>query len=182
MSLKSLCDDDKTDKNTWHSYLEKYQELFTPIKSSALLVVEIGINRGGSIKMWDEYFDQATIIGIDLHPPKSGIDLSSKSIVLFLGDAYTTQVSSLIKDADVIIDDGPHTISSQLIFLQLYAHCVKPGGLLIIEDIQNPNDIQVLTNACPPGFTVEINDRRAIKGRYDDILIIYSKDTTYIEP
>jgi hypothetical protein len=159
--------------------LDKYEELFSPIKSTAQLVVEIGVHKGASIKLWDDYFEQANVIGIDTTPPSrhySNVNLSSPTIAIRVCDAYTEAVSSLIKDADVIIDDGPHTLASQLKFLELYSSSVKVGGRLIIEDIQNPDtEIEVLRQATPPGFTLEVDDRRSIKGRYDDVLMIYTK-------
>jgi cephalosporin hydroxylase len=159
--------------------LDKYDELFSPIKSTAKLVVEIGVHKGGSIKLWDDYFEQAKVIGMDTTPPShhySSVDLSSPTIEIRICDAYTEAVSSFIKDADVIIDDGPHTLASQLKFLELYSSSVKVGGRLIIEDIQNPDtEIEMLRQATPTGFTLEVDDRRNVKGRYDDVLMIYTK-------
>ena len=46
----------KTDKNTTHSYLPLYEYLLNPIKDSAKSVLEVGVSKGGSIKLWKDYF------------------------------------------------------------------------------------------------------------------------------
>ena len=63
MNLITFCDDTLTDKNTTHSYIEAYEELFSAKKETATHVLEIGIGpympNGGSILMWAGYFSQA---------------------------------------------------------------------------------------------------------------------------
>ena len=50
MNLINIINNDKTDKNTTHSYLELYQHLFNNKRLTANNILEIGIDRGGSIK------------------------------------------------------------------------------------------------------------------------------------
>jgi len=61
--LTDFCNNDFTDKNTIHSYIDVYQSLFQQKKFSATQVLEVGIGpavdlfgrpqyNGGSIKMW----------------------------------------------------------------------------------------------------------------------------------
>ena len=73
MSLQSLVNNSKTDKNTTHSYLELYERLLQKKKNSAKYVLEVGIGdfgpkNGGSIKLWRDYFPNATIYGLDILP------------------------------------------------------------------------------------------------------------------
>jgi len=55
MSLEELVDNDRTDKNTIHSYLPLYQKLLIKKKETAKNVLEIGIYKGGSIKLWNNF-------------------------------------------------------------------------------------------------------------------------------
>jgi len=66
MNLYDIIDNDRTDKNTLHSYLDIYQTLFNNKKNTAKNILEIGIYRGGSIKLWSEFFINAKIYGIDI--------------------------------------------------------------------------------------------------------------------
>lgn len=43
MALKLLARNDLTDKNSTHSYLDTYQDLFTNIQDSAKNILEIGV-------------------------------------------------------------------------------------------------------------------------------------------
>ena len=55
MSLETLVDNSRTDKNTRHSYLPLYQELLIKKKETATNVLEVGIQMGGSIKLWSDF-------------------------------------------------------------------------------------------------------------------------------
>ena len=72
---------------------------------------------------------------------------------------------------DVIIDDGSHMFNDQVDSFNLLKSFVKPGGVYIIEDvldIENTTEkFKSLHSNC------EIIDNRNLKGRHDDILIIY---------
>ena len=56
----------RSDKNTAHSYLPLYQQLLESKKETAKNVLEVGIWFGGSIKLWDEFFINATVYGLDI--------------------------------------------------------------------------------------------------------------------
>ena len=55
-----------TDKEYDHMYCTGfYDKEFLKYKDKKIVITEIGIAKGGSIVLWDEYFDDAQIIGID---------------------------------------------------------------------------------------------------------------------
>ena len=66
MSLEEISNNSKTDKNTTHSYLPLYQKLLINKKETAKNVLEVGICNGGSIKLWNDFFTNATIYGLDI--------------------------------------------------------------------------------------------------------------------
>ena len=181
MSLISLVDNTRTDKNTSHSYLPVYERLFSDKKDTATHVLEIGIALGGSIKLWNDYFPEAKIIGVDIYPPfQYPQDISNKllypRIHLYSMDAYGEKFPKLMDvQCDIIIDDGPHTLESQIQCLQLFLPKLKPQGILIIEDIQDYNHVAILQQNIPKGYTTEVHDLRNKKNRPDDILFIVHK-------
>ena len=65
VKLIDFVNDKYTDKNTRHSYIEVYDKLFQPLRYKAENILEIGIRKGGSIKMLHDYFEKATITAID---------------------------------------------------------------------------------------------------------------------
>ena len=63
ITLKSIVDNELTDKNTQHTYLDLYQRLLSKKSDTAKNVLEVGIGVGGSIKMWHDFFPNAHIYG-----------------------------------------------------------------------------------------------------------------------
>jgi len=47
-----------------HNYTEVYEYFFLPLKYAPIRILEIGIEEGGSLRLWEKYFPNATIFGI----------------------------------------------------------------------------------------------------------------------
>jgi len=171
-------DNTKTDKNTDHSYLPLYKFLFTDKKDSKN-ILEIGIYKGGSIELWCNFFKKATIYGIDtMHAREHDLShLNGKNVVLYTStNAYHPKMIKHFMDKkikfDVMIDDGPHTLESMKLFIQLYAQLMTDDGILIIEDVQLWDWIEILTQTVPEHLRpfIKTYDLRQVKNRYDDIV------------
>ena len=185
MNLDNIINNDKTDKNTVHSYLELYQHLFNNKRLTAKNILEIGIDNGGSIKLWSDFFINATIYGLDIMNIDNIWDdiKNISNIKLYTSyDAYNpinfnnVFLKSNIK-FDVLIDDGPHTLESMILFIQLYSQIMTDDGILIIEDVQSINWINDLINAVPENLKsyIKYYDLRKNKNRYDDIVFTIDK-------
>lgn len=180
VSLSTICSNynNLTDKNTTHSYVSSvYDKLFENIQYDVKNILEIGIDRGGSIKLWSDYFVNANIYGADTNINNAQWT-SSERIKLIQGNAYDRSFLERIpSEFDIIVDDGPHTLDSMIFCLKNYQYKLTDNGILIIEDIQDISWIDTLKNYVDPNL---INcatsvDLRSIKGRYDDILYIIDK-------
>lgn len=173
-----------TDKNTCHSYIENfYEKEFELYREKEIDLLEIGIETGGSLKLWKEYFiSSKSIIGIDISDEK--IDQKFKNISgvsMHFGDAYDKTFSDKFDQFDILIDDGPHTLESQIKFIELYLPKLKENGLFIIEDIGNIEHFDILIGKCKEvcesidnqiEYSVECIDLRDKKGRWDDLLFL----------
>lgn len=186
MALRDYCDDSLTDKNTVHSYLDVYEELFSSKKKSATHILEIGIGpyppNGGSILMWAEYFKNAEIHTADI----ISIDQVSLDLVrhprIYLHTSNNAYNERFIENRflnkgilfDILIDDGPHTLDSMISFLTQYSSLLKSDGILVIEDVQEVEWMEILQAATPHSLKpyIRIVDRRDVKGRYDDMMFI----------
>lgn len=190
MSLIELVDNSKTDKNTSHSYLGLYQKLLESKKYTAKRVLEVGIGafeekNGGSIKLWRDFFVNATIYGLDILPINRVINeiLNDDRVILYTStDAYDINFFNthfLYKNirCDVMLDDGPHTLESMIQFIKLYSQIMTDDGILIIEDIPSLDWIPILTNIVPEHLKpfIKSYDLRPNKGRYDDIVFTIDK-------
>jgi predicted methyltransferase len=172
LTLKQICSIYSTDKNCLHSYVDEvYENLFKDIRLSAKNILEIGVDNGGSIFMWREYFENAKVIGID---NKDCPQLANRERIEFISsDAYRVDlVDQLPSNFDIIIDDGPHTLESMVFFIKEYINKINQKGMIVIEDIQEFNWTNILRRLAPEGFSVEVRDLRKVRNRYDDILMI----------
>jgi len=166
-----------TDRNTDHSYIDHfYDEVFSNIKNVSN-ILEIGVCGGGGIMLWKDYFQDALIDCIDTDDYKNYVDHPRVNFIQ--KDAYSLQTiwSLPNKTYDIMIDDGPHILSSQIFFLENYIKLLRPGGLAIIEDIQSYDWFNILTRHVPSGYTHTAVDLRPIKGRYDDMIFFVRKDS-----
>ena len=183
MSLIELVDNSKTDKNTVHSYLPLYQQLLIKKKDTAKNVLEIGICSGGSIKLWNDFFVNAKIHGLDIIPIENiWSEIKNDNIALYNSNAYDDTFFNenfLDKNIkfDVLIDDGPHTLVSMIKFIQLYSKVMADDGILIIEDIQSVDWIEILLCVVPDELKkfIMIYDLRQNKERYDDLVFTIDK-------
>ena len=184
-SLLELVDNSRTDKNTVHSYLGLYEELLHSKKESAKNVLEIGICNGGSIKLWHDYFPNATVHGADImHINQVWNELKNKErIVLHTSsDAYTPHflkrefLDKGIK-FDMMLDDGPHTLESMKVYVSTYSQLIAEDGIMILEDVQDWRWIDILRECVPYNLKqyIETYDLRRNKNRYDDIVFVINK-------
>ncbi len=170
----------KSDKGHGHDYINGYySEEFTDKKNLKLNIVEIGVNKGQSILLLGEWFINSNIIGID-----NGVELYSEwetitahlsNVSLVLGDAYSDSIVDKFEDnsIDYLIDDGPHTLQSQIDCVLKWFRKIKQGGKLIIEDIQNIDEYKL--NFDNLGIQYELIDLRKNNNKYDDVLLIFKK-------
>jgi len=189
-TLAELINNERTDKNTIHSYLDIYEKLFSSKQKTAKNVLEVGIGyekdkNGGSIKLWRDYFTESMIYGLDINDPNCIWDeiKNDERILLFLEkDAYDSTFFNdtfgiFIKNKvyfDILIDDGPHTIESMKTFIEMYSKLLSDKGIMVIEDIQNITWIPDLINAVPNHLKtyIEVYDLRYVKDRWDDVLFV----------
>jgi cephalosporin hydroxylase len=180
MSLEKIVNNLKTDKNTIHSYLPLYQNLLISKKETAKIVLEIGIYRGGSIKLWSDFFTNATVYGLDImsiNDVWEEIKNKDKIILHTSKDAYNEDffiANFLYKNikCDFMLDDGPHSLESMKQFIKLYSQIMTDDGILIIEDVQCIDWIDLLKNEVPEHLKryIKVYDLRPNKNRYDDIV------------
>lgn len=154
------------DKGGIHTYLETYDKLFAPFRKECSFM-EIGLAMGDSLKLWDEYFENSLIYGVDLSIVFSR-PVYKNMVHLLAADA--TKEMPIVDSFDIIIDDGSHMEADQFKTFNLLKSKMNPGGIYIIEDIlaldQNRHKFEALHTNC------EVVDMRHT-GRFDNVLIIY---------
>jgi len=126
----------------WASYLPLYDNLFEPLRNHSLSIFEIGVQNGGSLESYSEYFKNAeSFVGCDIDPKCTELKFSDPRIHFILGDANSPstylKVIEKNQNFDIIIDDGSHTSSDILHSFLLYFPHLKPSGSFVIEDMHS---------------------------------------------
>ena len=131
-------DDYETDKIRF-GYLDAYDKILVPWIDKSVTLLELGVYRGGSLKLWRDYFPRGTIIGIDRKLPERFV--RGERIRIFEGNQADKAFLSAVANEtapegfDIIIDDASHIGKKvKRTFWHLFDHHLKSGGLYAIED------------------------------------------------
>lgn len=122
----------------WLHYFDIYEFWFKKYVGKPVVILEIGVYQGGSLKMWRDYFgEQAQIYAIDINPDCKQFETENTHI--FIGSQedreFLREVRSRIPKLDILIDDGGHTMNQQIVsFEELYGH-IKSNGIYLCEDL-----------------------------------------------
>jgi 2-polyprenyl-3-methyl-5-hydroxy-6-metoxy-1,4-benzoquinol methylase len=121
-----------------HNYAPLYQSLLSPMRKNRLKVLEIGVARGSSLKMWASWLTNSTIYGIDINPGCAELCQAFENIHVIVGDAG--QHSFGQTKFDIIIDDGSHLAGDIIQAWDNLRGNVHSNTIYIIEDIHSTFD------------------------------------------
>ena len=155
----------ESDKYFNHHYENYYTDWLEPYRTKTdMKMLEIGVDFGLSMELWKNYFPNAEkLIGLAYydHPVIEYVDRDTNELVRKVEEMDLKEVQRQHADSraqvipgdqnrvetmesvchrgpyDVIIDDGSH-LPSHVVFslFSLWNHCVKDGGVYIIEDLE----------------------------------------------
>jgi hypothetical protein len=116
----------------WSSYLDFYDDRFFYLQDTQVKILEIGVQNGGSLETWAQYFWNAEkIYGIDVDPKCADLKFEDERIEVIVGDSKTTQIDSTF---DIIIDDGSHQSDDIIENWNVWWPKLNNGGLYVVED------------------------------------------------
>jgi len=128
-----------SDKSENTHYLRNYEEFFEHLVDKEIKLLELGVEKGGSLLLWRDYFEKGTIVGLGINPVH--IEDPIGRIHVYQGRQQDTGLLDCIaqKEApdgfDVIIDDCSHIGElTRISFWHLFENHMKPGGIYSIED------------------------------------------------
>lgn len=150
-----------TDKGGWHLiagdtahvYTPYYHEIWKDRRQEVMNVLEIGINHGCSMRLWQDYFPNAHIYGIDSDPNT----LRDYGPRVHCARAYQQDRDSLLAAMqefrnpkfDFIVDDGSHEFNHQWISANVLMPFLKKDGLYVIEDMALDCQPEILAAKIP---------------------------------
>ena len=124
-----------TSKNI-SGFLQIYEKYFTALRNEKINILEIGIDKGDSLRLWREYFSNAKICGIDLFNKDIIID----NVDILIGDqsdySFLKTVVNKYHNFDIIIDDGSHLSKDIISSFKFLFPFLNNNGLYVVEDLQ----------------------------------------------
>jgi hypothetical protein len=124
----------------WAPYFEVYETYFHRFVGRAPVVMEVGVQSGGSLQLWRKYFGpQAKIWGIDVDPEVAKLlPLYDENTNIIIGDQanplFWDSVFNKIPTVDIFIDDGGHYSYQQRKTFECVFPKLAPGGVFVCED------------------------------------------------
>jgi hypothetical protein len=115
------------------------ESLFAEFRDKRIALLEIGIQNGGSLEIYSEYFTNPEIIvGCDIDPSCRLLQYAP-GIKVVIGDCAAdetrSKITAISSSFDLIIDDGSHISDDVIVAFLKYFPFVKPGGVYVIEDL-----------------------------------------------
>jgi predicted O-methyltransferase YrrM len=188
----------KTDKSPYndaghrHPYTAVYSLFLSQYRFQPVRFVEIGIAGGNSILLWRTYFTHKDthIFGFDrdknfiqnvLNFQLPGVSLGEMDVYEELSIRNGLQATG--GNLDVILDDSSHGLVDQIRIIKQAIPFLKPGGVIIIEDIfrDTPEEryeeglADVLDQFSMAMFVVTEHERRYSPGWNNDKLLFLVK-------
>jgi len=137
----------------FHHYLAygpQYDENIYHLREKALSegrkvkMLEIGVQSGGSTRVWKRYFrDLTDYLGLDIDPRCKMFRSPDEGIKIVTGSQLDTALLvNLCKQHgpfDLIVDDGGHTNEMMTTTLNSLWNCMNDDGVYAIEDLHTMN-------------------------------------------
>lgn len=121
----------------WVQYLEVYERYFSSLRNKHCKILEIGVQNGGSLQLYQKYFPFAEkIVGVDIDPKCKRVE--SGNILIEIGSQadrdFLADVSDVHGPFDIVIDDGSHVFEHQIASFETLFPRLPPTGVYIVED------------------------------------------------
>lgn len=152
-------------------FLEVYDFHFREWQFRNPRVLEIGVQHGGSLKIWKEYFKNLKLVGVDNLPECSQYKVDDTEI--FIGDQADRDFLETLGSFDIVIDDGGHTMNQQQTSFDVLFPKLSSGGIYVIEDTHTSywkqfKDLEITTMTFLQDLTHDINAEATMSGRNVD--------------
>ena len=127
-----------------HNYTPYYHRHFGGWQPQPISLLEIGVYQGASLRMWEHYFPQGTILGVDIDPNAAVHTARAKTVVCDIKDYEPDRTF------DLIIDDGSHAPDDIVAAGKRLWPSLRFGGWYVIEDLAVVPTDSVVLRLAPP--------------------------------
>ena len=140
-TLREAFDNATKSSDKWEPYFDVYERHLGWIQfmSKPITLVEVGVQKGGSLEMWKEYVGPwGKVIGIDIDPICANLQYNSPNAKVVIGDqgdpAFWDSFLKDHKSIDIFIDDGGHFMDQQVLTFEKVFPTMPLNSVYICED------------------------------------------------
>lgn len=159
-------------------YFDIYERHFMRFRDKAPVMIEIGVQGGGSLAMWKEFFGKnSQIIGIDVNPECKAHE--SEGIEVFIGSqddpGLINQIFAKYPHVDIVLDDGSHMMKHMVASFELMYDRLDKDGVYIVEDTHTCYWPEFQGGLREPGSFIEFT-----KSKLDELNAVHSRSAVPI--
>jgi hypothetical protein len=138
--LRQHFDNAEHSSDKWEPYFEVYdRHLRRFLLRRNTHLVEVGVQKGGSLDMWRNYLPYDTrITGIDIDPECATLKYDSDKINIIIGDqnaeVFWDETLPELGKIDIFIDDGGHFMDQQILTFEKVFPVMPINSVYICED------------------------------------------------
>lgn len=149
------------------SNLDVYERYLRDWRRRELAVLEIGVYRGSSLRMWQTYFPRARVYGLDIDP--AAAERVRGEFEVFTGSQGDPELVGQALDRigpqlRLVVDDGSHVNQLTIASFDLIFPRLASGAIYIIEDLA-PGSYEAAWASWPG---MEYNENVPLENRRED--------------
>ena len=157
----------------WMHYFDIYERHFTRFRDQAPVMIEIGVQGGGSLAMWKAFFGKGSqIIGIDIDPQCKAHE--SDGVEIFIGSQDDPELINQIFDkyprVNIVLDDGSHMMKHMIDSFELMYDKLDKNGVYVVEDTHTCYWPEFQGGLREPGSFIEFT-----KSKLDELNAVHSR-------
>jgi len=122
----------------WRHYFPAYERHFEQWRDRSMMFLEIGVAKGGSLRMWQRYFGPyASIVGVDID--ENCLKFESPGVHVKIGSQADLEFLGTLVDEfgppDVVLDDGSHHMDDVITTFEFLYQRMRSNSVYMIEDL-----------------------------------------------
>ncbi|MEO0772215.1 MAG: class I SAM-dependent methyltransferase [Pseudomonadota bacterium] len=157
----------------WHHYIPLYDRYLSRFRGTKVRMLEIGVNKGGSLQMWRRFLgEDAVLFGIDINPDCAEFNgLAGQVRIGSQGDrVFLNKVVEEMGGVDVVLDDGSHRMNHIETSLHTLFPLMEIYGVYLIEDLH-----AAYWSGMGGGFKAPDNFYNKVRKMIDDMHYAYHR-------
>lgn len=138
--LREIFDDLSHSSDKWEPYFKIYEKHLQQFCMKETTLIEVGVQKGGSLEMWSKYLGPySKILGVDIDPECANLKYEQPNIEVHIADqkdmVFWDSFITKHPKIDIFIDDAGHYCDAQISTFEKIFPLLPVGSVYICEDV-----------------------------------------------